>query len=43
LTKFEGEYYNADTTTKYIFPILSKNKTNPTQLEYRKENAYAKQ
>ena len=30
-------YYKADTTTKYIFPILSKDKLRPTQLEYRKK------
>jgi site-specific recombinase XerD len=29
--------YKDDTTTKYIFPILSKDKLSPTQLEYRKK------
>lgn len=31
------DYFKTDTTTKYIFPILSKDKLSPTQLEYRKK------
>ncbi len=31
------DYYKADTTTKYVFPILSKDKLTPTQPEYRKK------
>lgn len=31
------DYYKGDSTTKYIFPILSKDKLSPTQLEYRKK------
>lgn len=31
------DYYKADTTTKYIFPIVSKDKLTPTQMEYRKK------